>query len=64
MRSYLPCWSLSPVIYALRLYRKAAMEEMYALLDLKSVMSVPVLHRCRCWGVVIEHNSGWKAVCV
>lgn len=39
------------------------MDALYKLLDLKSVVAVPVLHRCRCWGVVIEHNSGWKAVC-
>ncbi|GAA5921129.1 hypothetical protein JCM1841_002430 [Sporobolomyces salmonicolor] len=31
-------------------------------LGLSSIVAVPVLHRCRCWGAVIEHSSGWKAV--
>lgn len=23
---------------------------------------MPVLHRCRCWGLVLHHESGWKTV--
>ncbi|KAI5476760.1 3' tRNA processing endoribonuclease [Pseudohyphozyma bogoriensis] len=26
------------------------------------ITTVPVLHRCRCWGAVIDHKSGWRAV--
>ncbi|KAK4055371.1 hypothetical protein OIO90_003209 [Microbotryomycetes sp. JL221] len=29
-------------------------------LDLKQVATVPVQHRCKCWGIVVESNSGWK----
>lgn len=38
------------------------MGELKALLGLKAVVTVPVLHRCRCWGFVLEHESGWKTV--
>ncbi|KDE03913.1 hypothetical protein MVLG_05605 [Microbotryum lychnidis-dioicae p1A1 Lamole] len=42
--------------------RRSAVQDLYALTGLKSVTTVPVLHRCRCWGVVITHTSGWRAV--
>ncbi|KAL8292590.1 hypothetical protein RQP46_001202 [Phenoliferia psychrophenolica] len=42
--------------------RREVMNDLYASLGLTSVVAVPVLHRCRCWGVVLEHASGWKVV--
>ncbi|KAM0752304.1 hypothetical protein T439DRAFT_355163 [Meredithblackwellia eburnea MCA 4105] len=36
--------------------------EMCHSLNLKDVTTVQVLHRCKCWGVAIESNSGWKVV--
>lgn len=38
--------------------------DLKSLLGLTEVLAVPVLHRCRCWGLVITHQSGWKAACV
>lgn len=28
-----------------------------------TVTAVPVKHRCRAWGAVVTHESGWRAVC-
>ncbi|SCV69435.1 BQ2448_2455 [Microbotryum intermedium] len=42
--------------------RKSIMEGLYTSTGLRSVTTVPVLHRCRCWGVVITHTLGWRAV--
>ncbi|GAA5824883.1 hypothetical protein JCM11251_005379 [Rhodosporidiobolus azoricus] len=33
-----------------------------SLLGLTEVVAVPVLHRCRAWGLVATHSSGWKIV--
>ncbi|KAM0790962.1 hypothetical protein ACM66B_004267 [Microbotryomycetes sp. NB124-2] len=41
-------------------WRSEVMNELKTLLDLKQVATVPVQHRCRCWGIVVESNSGWK----
>ena len=38
------------------------MKNLEDLLGLESIATVPVLHRCKCWGVVIVHKSGWKVV--
>jgi ribonuclease Z len=40
------------------------LDELKERLGLKEVVTVPVLHRCRCWGLVLEHTSGWKIVYV
>ncbi|GAA5821347.1 hypothetical protein JCM10212_000982 [Sporobolomyces blumeae] len=39
-----------------------AYEAVLKQLDLEAILAVPVLHRCRAWGIVITHNSGWRAV--
>ncbi|GAA5914929.1 hypothetical protein JCM6882_008111 [Rhodosporidiobolus microsporus] len=33
-----------------------------SLLRLTDVVAVPVLHRCRAWGLAVTHESGWKVV--
>ncbi|GAA5968545.1 hypothetical protein JCM11641_007673 [Rhodosporidiobolus odoratus] len=38
------------------------LNDLKALLSLAEVTAVPVLHRCRAWGVVVAHTSGWKVV--
>ncbi|GAA6036325.1 hypothetical protein JCM8097_001668 [Rhodosporidiobolus ruineniae] len=38
------------------------LEDLKTRLGLSEVTAVPVLHRCRAWGVVIGHSSGWKVV--
>lgn len=43
-------------------WRAHIVKDLYTRLGLKQVATVPVLHRCRCWGIVIEHTSGWKVV--
>lgn len=42
--------------------RRKVLDELKERLGLKEVVTVPVLHRCRCWGLVLEHTSGWKIV--
>lgn len=42
--------------------RRKVLDELKSRLGLKEVVTVPVLHRCRCWGLVLEHSSGWKIV--
>ncbi|GAA5863071.1 hypothetical protein JCM8547_002788 [Rhodosporidiobolus lusitaniae] len=39
-----------------------ALDDLKNRLGLNEVTAVPVLHRCRAWGVVIGHSSGWKVV--
>ncbi|GAA5982370.1 hypothetical protein JCM5350_006161, partial [Sporobolomyces pararoseus] len=36
--------------------------DLLELLGLEAVAAVPVLHRCRAWGAVITHRSGWRVV--
>ncbi|GAA5899823.1 tRNase Z [Sporobolomyces salmoneus] len=36
--------------------------QLLELLGLEAVVAVPVLHRCRAWGIVITHRSGWRVV--
>ncbi|BGP19471.1 hypothetical protein JCM10213_006291 [Rhodosporidiobolus nylandii] len=38
------------------------LNDLKTLLGLTEVTCVPVLHRCRAWGVVVSHTSGWKIV--
>ncbi|GAA6009767.1 hypothetical protein JCM10207_004185 [Rhodosporidiobolus poonsookiae] len=38
------------------------LDDLTCLLELTEVTAVPVLHRCRAWGVVVTHASGWKVV--
>ncbi|GAA6021489.1 hypothetical protein JCM11491_006513 [Sporobolomyces phaffii] len=39
-----------------------AYDALLGSLGLASVVAVPVLHRCRAWGVVITHSDGWRVV--
>ncbi|GAA5907088.1 hypothetical protein JCM8208_004509 [Rhodotorula glutinis] len=39
-----------------------ALGELKSIVGLTEVTAVPVLHRCRAWGAVITHSSGWRVV--
>ncbi|BGP51089.1 hypothetical protein JCM10450v2_007018 [Rhodotorula kratochvilovae] len=39
-----------------------ALDELKTIVGLTEVTAVPVLHRCRAWGAVITHSSGWRVV--
>ncbi|GAA5820403.1 hypothetical protein JCM3770_002431 [Rhodotorula araucariae] len=39
-----------------------ALDELKTTMGLTEVTAVPVLHRCRAWGAVITHSSGWRVV--
>ncbi|GAA5984538.1 hypothetical protein JCM10908_003390 [Rhodotorula pacifica] len=39
-----------------------SLSDLMATTGLIEVTAVPVLHRCRAWGAVITHNSGWRVV--
>ncbi|GAA5944075.1 tRNase Z [Sporobolomyces koalae] len=39
-----------------------AYTEVLKILGLETIVAVPVLHRCRAWGAVITHKSGWRIV--
>ena len=41
---------------------RQAVDDLKALLGLTELVAVPVLHRCRAWGLVLAHASGWKTV--
>ncbi|GAA5921209.1 hypothetical protein JCM3775_004142 [Rhodotorula graminis] len=39
-----------------------ALADLKTVAGLTEVTAVPVLHRCRAWGAVITHSSGWRVV--
>lgn len=59
----LPFFAFEPLADS-RTTRDMALEGLKQCTGLTEITAVPVLHRCRAWGAVITHASGWRAVYV
>jgi ribonuclease Z len=51
-------------VYKIYRSRDAAFQNMYRALGLRQMLTVDVEHRTRCFGVVIDHQDGWRIVSV